>query len=134
MSAQKRQGTLPEMLIRQALHADGYRYRIGYPVPGAPRRSIDIAFPGQKVAIFVDGCFWHGCPTHATSPKSNAEWWRLKIDRNRERDLETNSLLVNDGWTVCRLWEHEPVGDAVTRIEALLQVPAGRLRCDAGSA
>jgi DNA mismatch endonuclease (patch repair protein) len=73
-----------------------------------PRRTIDIVFPKAKIAVFLDGCFWHGCPEHATQPKANAAWWREKLDRNMDRDRETTEHLIGLGWTVLRFWEHEP--------------------------
>ncbi|TJZ52842.1 very short patch repair endonuclease [Streptomyces piniterrae] len=114
MSRQTNRDTNAERAVRQLLHAAGYRYRIHYPVPAMPRRKIDIAFPRAKLAVLIDGCFWHGCPKHATSPKANAEWWREKLDRNMERDRETNAQLLSEGWTVLRFWEHESP-DAVMR-------------------
>ncbi|MFH8790895.1 very short patch repair endonuclease [Streptomyces roseoverticillatus] len=107
MSRQASRNTTPEMAVRRLLHSAGHRYRLHSKVPGMPRRSIDIAFPGVKVAVFLDGCFWHGCPQHATSPKANADWWRQKLDRNIARDRETNEHLVEAGWTVLRFWEHQ---------------------------
>lgn len=112
MSNQKRAGTTPEMLLRRALFAAGYRYRLGWKVPGLPRRTIDIAFPGRRVAVFVDGCFWHGCSDHYVPPKNNAAWWSVKIARNIERDRETDSALLAAGWSSVRVWEHEPLIDA----------------------
>lgn len=91
-----------------------------------PRRSIDICFPRLKVAVFVDGCFWHGCPLHATSPKANADWWRSKLARNQERDAETSAHLRELGWTVLRFWSHESAVDVAERIRATvaaLKVP-----------
>lgn len=107
MSRQASRDTAPEVAVRRRLHAAGHRYRLHRPVPGLPRRTIDIVFPGPKVAVFLDGCFWHGCPEHATRPKSNADWWRAKLDRNMARDLETTDRLTSEGWTVLRFWEHE---------------------------
>lgn len=92
------------------------RYRVNVPVPGAARRTIDIAFGQTKIAIFMDGCFWHGCPQHATHPKANADWWRAKLDRNMARDRETTELLRSAGWTVLRFWEHESAEDVARRI------------------
>lgn len=93
--------------MRKLLHAAGLRYRVNVPVPGMPRRTIDIVFGPAKIAVFLDGCFWHGCPEHATRPKSNAEWWRAKLDKNIARDRETTDHLEAAGWTVLRFWEHE---------------------------
>ncbi|MBF6051084.1 DNA mismatch repair protein Vsr [Streptomyces eurocidicus] len=107
MSRQASRDTTPEMAVRRLLYKAGHRYRLQRKVPGMPRRSIDIAFPGIKVAVFLDGCFWHGCPQHATSPKANADWWRQKLDRNVARDQETTEQLIEAGWTVLRFWEHE---------------------------
>lgn len=128
MSRQARRDTAPEMALRRELHARGLRYRICYPVPGMPRRSIDVAFIGAKVAVFVDGCFWHGCPQHATDPKSNDAWWAGKLARNAARDRETDAALTSAGWCVLRVWEHEHAVDAADRIEALL----GRRRVRSG--
>ncbi|WP_082569794.1 very short patch repair endonuclease [Knoellia sp. Soil729] len=104
---QKTRDTRPEMALRRELFRRGMRYRVNYPVPGLPRRTIDITFPRQRLAIFVDGCFWHGCPIHGVPPKANAEWWREKIDRNRVRDSETTQLLTEHAWRVLRVWEHD---------------------------
>lgn len=124
MVAQRTKDTSAELLIRRALHAAGYRYRLNVKVPGAPRRTIDIAFTRKKLAIMVDGCFWHGCPQHCVPPKHNAEWWAEKLARNRARDTETTALLEAAGWRVLRLWEHEPVDTALTRITAALADPS----------
>lgn len=113
MSAQRREDTVPELRIRKALFREGYRYRCGLPVPGRRRRTIDIAFTRLRVAVFVDGCFWHGCPEHFVPPKANAEWWLAKIEVNRARDADTTAVLADIGWRVVRLWEHTPTGDAV---------------------
>ncbi|MEK2489852.1 very short patch repair endonuclease [Kitasatospora purpeofusca] len=108
MSRQASRDTAQELAVRRLLFRWGLRYRVNAKVPGLPRRTVDILFPGPKVAVFLDGCFWHGCPEHATSPKSNAEWWRTKLDRNVARDQDTTRHLAEDGWTVLRFWEHEP--------------------------
>lgn len=103
MSRIKRKNTRPEMALRHALWAAGLRYRLQHPVTGKP----DIAFPGAKVAVFVDGCFWHGCPEHGTKPATNADFWRRKIAKNQARDVKVTAGLVSDGWHVMRFWEHE---------------------------
>lgn len=113
MSRQASRDTEPEVAVRKLLHAAGYRFRVNARVPDMPRRTIDIAFTRAKVAVMIDGCFWHGCPVHATQPKSNAQWWREKLDRNMARDRETTDHLTAAGWTVLRFWEHEtPEGAA----------------------
>jgi DNA mismatch endonuclease (patch repair protein) len=114
MARQATRGTAIEFALRRELHRRGLRYRLHRrPITGL-RREADIVFPRAQVAIFVDGCFWHACPTHATWPKVNAEFWRTKIERNRERDRETDARLADAGWTVVRVWEHDdPVASAV---------------------
>lgn len=118
MSRQGSRDTAQELAVRRLLHASGLRYRVNVPVPGMPRRTIDIAFPRTKIAVFLDGCFWHGCPQHATRPKANAEWWRTKLDKNMARDVETTTHLTEEGWTVLRFWEHESVEAVARRISA----------------
>lgn len=119
MSAQPVQGTQPELALRRLLHQAGFRYRVGYPVPGATRRTIDIAFTKKKIAVFVDGCFWHGCPIHSVPPKNNADWWAAKLGSNGVRDSDTTALLVESGWEVLRLWEHVPPVDMLSAVTAL---------------
>ncbi|WP_330293849.1 very short patch repair endonuclease [Streptomyces sp. NBC_00576] len=116
MSRQSSRDTAPEVAVRRLLHSAGMRYRVNVPVPGAAQRTIDIVFGKTKVAIFMDGCFWHGCPQHATQPKANADWWRAKLDKNMARDRETTELLRSAGWTVLRFWEHESAEDVVRQI------------------
>ncbi|MFJ1625316.1 very short patch repair endonuclease [Streptomyces sp. NPDC088190] len=118
MSRQSSRDTKPEVAVRKLLHASGYRYRVNERVPGMTRRTIDIAFTRAKVAVLIDGCFWHGCPVHATQPKSNAEWWRAKLERNMARDRETNEHLAREGWTVLRFWEHEAPGGVAEQVAA----------------
>ncbi|MET9405536.1 very short patch repair endonuclease [Streptomyces sp. NPDC002935] len=120
MSRQGSRDTAPEIAVRRLLHSSGLRYRVNVPVPGLPRRTIDIVFGKAKIAIFMDGCFWHGCPEHATHPKANAEWWRAKLDKNMARDRETTDHLLAAGWTVLRFWEHESSKDVTRRIQAAL--------------
>ncbi|WDZ84541.1 very short patch repair endonuclease [Micromonospora cathayae] len=107
MKKQRSKNTQSELRVRQALHRAGFRYRLHIPVPGKPRRSIDIAFPRTKIAVFVDGCFWHGCPEHGGEALNNKDWWRNKIAQNKARDEDTSRHLVAAGWTVLRFWEHE---------------------------
>jgi DNA mismatch endonuclease, patch repair protein len=121
MQRQRRQDTEPELALRRALHREGLRYRVCMPVEGLRRRTIDIAFTRLRLAVFVDGCFWHGCPIHATWPKANASWWEQKILKNRARDIETTERLKADGWTVVRIWEHEPTEQAAKMIISVLE-------------
>ncbi|UYQ66500.1 very short patch repair endonuclease [Streptomyces peucetius] len=118
MSRQGSRDTAQELAVRRLLHASGLRYRVNVPVPGMPRRTIDIVFPRVKIAIFLDGCFWHGCPQHATHPKANAEWWRTKLDKNTARDIETTGHLTEAGWTVLRFWEHVPAEEVAATVHA----------------
>lgn len=116
MSRQKSRNTSTEMGLRRILHARGLRYRVHRrPLPTL-RREADVVFTGLKIAVFVDGCFWHGCPEHATWPKNNAVFWRTKIEGNRRRDLDTDSRLAVAGWLVIRVWEHEPAETAASRV------------------
>jgi DNA mismatch endonuclease, patch repair protein len=103
MSRIRGKNTRPELALREALWSRGFRYRLHYSITGRP----DIVFPGAKVAVFVDGCFWHGCPTHAVKPKTNRAFWSQKIKKNKTRDQTVSDLLMAQGWTVLRFWEHE---------------------------
>lgn len=118
----RQKNTSAESALRRELHAHGLRYRIHVPVLTKPRRVADIAFSGLRVAVFVDGCFWHGCPEHATWPKQNAEFWRAKIMANQERDRDTDTRLRADGWKVVRVWAHETPHEAASRIAKIVRV------------
>lgn len=120
MQRVRQKNTSAESLLRRELHALGLRYRIQVLVSTKPRRVADITFVGPRIAVFVDGCFWHGCPEHATWPKQNAEFWRSKILTNRERDRDTDTRLRADGWEVVRVWAHETPGKAALRIAKLV--------------
>lgn len=126
LSKQARKNTKPELAIRRRLHACGLRYRVHVPVPRFPRRTIDICFPRQRVAVFVDGCYWHGCSDHKGIAAHNADWWATKLATNRARDAETTTALEQSGWRVIRVWEHELPDDAVHRIFELLAEPPAR--------
>jgi len=108
--------TRPELLIRKALFDLGLRYRVNFPVPGFRRRSMDIAFPRRQVAVFVDGCFWHGCPVHFNSPRTNTDFWVRQVSLTRDRDSETNAWLRDAGWIVMRFWEHQDSDEASATI------------------
>ncbi len=121
MSRQSTRDTAAEILIRRRLHALGLRYRVDRAPVASLRRRADIVFPARRVAVFVDGCFWHSCPEHATRPRANASWWEAKLARNVARDEETNRQLADAGWTVVRVWEHESPIDAAERIAELVR-------------
>ena len=113
--------TRPELRLRSALHREGLRYRVDVsPVKGLRRRA-DAVFTRARVAVFLDGCYWHGCPEHCIWPKSNFDWWRDKIRKNQARDEDTNRRLTEEGWLVIRVWEHESAETAAQAIKRLVQ-------------
>jgi DNA mismatch endonuclease (patch repair protein) len=110
-----RVSTKPELSLRRELHRRGLRFRVNYPgLPGRP----DVAFTRARVAVFVDGCFWHRCPEHGTLPRNNRDWWQDKLDRNVTRDRAKDAALTELGWTVLHVWEHEPPAAAADRVES----------------
>jgi DNA mismatch endonuclease (patch repair protein) len=116
MQAQRSRDTSAELAVRRAVHARGLRYRVDQaPIIGFRRRA-DLVFRSLKLAVYVDGCFWHVCPDHGTWPRTNEEWWRQKLERNQERDRETDRRLADEGWTVLRIWEHESPELAADRV------------------
>ena len=123
MKGNRKTGSRPETLLRKALFAQGLRYRKNQ----ALRTPIgvvrpDIVFRSRRVAVFVDGCFWHSCPVHGNQPSTNDAYWRAKLARNRERDGLVTSVLSNEGWSVVRIWEHESVPRAVCMVLEVLAV------------
>jgi DNA mismatch endonuclease, patch repair protein len=107
-----------ERTLRSALHRSGLRFRKhAVPLPGLRCRA-DIVFPRQRIAVFVDGCFWHRCPVHESRPKANAGWWQMKLGSNVARDRRNNEALAAAGWEVLRFWTHEPV-EAMSEAVAL---------------
>ncbi len=126
MRAQRRIDTRPEVLLRKELHLRGMRFRVGTkPIQGL-RREIDICFPTARIAVFVDGCFWHGCPVHSRPTKAHTVWWADKIKANKQRDAKTTKKLTTLGWTVVRVWEHQTPKDAADLVESVVR----RLRPD----
>lgn len=120
MATVRSENTAPELRLRRELWHRGLRYRIHYDLPGTP----DIAFPGQQIAVFVDGCFWHGCEKCYSAPETNAEFWRKKLERNQARDTRVDRDLRDEGWAVLRIWEHEVMGglkDAADRVEQAVE-------------
>jgi DNA mismatch endonuclease (patch repair protein) len=120
MQATRRRDTPGELQLRAALRRLGLRFRTEYPLAGTRRRA-DVAFSRARVVVFVDGCFWHGCPRHGTWPKTNADWWREKIETNRSRDRDTTRRLRSTGWTVLRFWEHTDPKGAAKRVAKALE-------------
>lgn len=117
MAAVRRSNTKPELLLRQTLHAQGHRFRKDFPVRlGGRVVRPDIAYTKLKVAVFVDGCFWHSCPEHRQTPATNTSFWEDKLAGNVERDRMQDQLLDQAGWTVVRIWEHVPVVQAAALV------------------
>ena len=124
LAKQRQADTKPEVALRKELFRLGLRYRIGVRLPlEGVRRTADIVFPRRRVAVFVDGCFWHGCPLHGTRSKNNSAQWTRKISENRRRDQDTNDRLLSVGWQPIRVWEHEGAIEAAYAIRALLHSP-----------
>ncbi|QII08615.1 very short patch repair endonuclease [Rhodococcoides fascians A25f] len=121
LSKQKRRDTKPEVALRRALHRRGLRYFVDRAPLKGMRRRADLVFPRRKVAVYVDGCFWHSCPVHATKPRNNAQWWADKLAANVARDRDTDEKLLAEGWRVVRIWEHEDPAIAADRVENELQ-------------
>ena len=126
MQVTRRRDTAAELAIRRLLHADGLRFRVDREILAGMRRRADIVFVTARVAVFVDGCFWHSCPRHKTFPKANAAWWAAKLAQNRKRDIHTNRRLRGAGWHVERVWEHEAPAAAVARIARIVRARSRR--------
>ncbi|MGW4476440.1 very short patch repair endonuclease [Nonomuraea sp. NPDC004354] len=125
MQANRRSNTKPEVALRSALHRMGFRYRKDLRLDfGEVKVRPDIVFTAKKVAIFVDGCFWHVCPEHGRYPTTNEWYWAPKLRRNMERDQRVNTALAAAGWQVVRLWEHEPLTTAVAAVVAAVSPDA----------
>ncbi len=122
MSRIRGRDTVPEMLLRGALSGKGYRYRVNY-----GKDKIDIAFVSKKIAVFVDGCFWHGCKKHSVMPKSNKDYWIPKLHKNVQRDRKRTADLKRLGWTVIRLWEHD-VEQHLDRCEKIVETSYGSVK------
>lgn len=125
MQGNRRRDTSPEWQVRRLLHRRGLRYRVDQPLPFDKRRRADLTFSRARVMVFIDGCFWHGCPEHFVAPKSHPEYWEPKIAANRARDAETTQRLSDDGWTVLRFWEHEDPAAVADAIAAHVRPPSG---------
>ena len=126
MQAIQRRDTKIEVAVRKLLHARGLRFRVDF-APLNKRRRADIVFTRRRVAVFIDGCFWHGCPIHYVTPKSNTDYWAAKVTRNATRDLDTTEALTEANWVVLRFWEHEGA-------DSIAQAVVQSLRLDTGAA
>lgn len=120
MTSQRQRDTKGELELRSLLHRRGLRFRVHALLPGLRRRS-DVVFTRARVVVFVDGCFWHGCPEHGTWPKQNADWWREKIEANQRRDRDTDAKLRAAGWNVIRVWEHDDPIEAADRVTEIVR-------------
>jgi DNA mismatch endonuclease (patch repair protein) len=122
MQLQKTRDTVPELAVRRAVHALGLRYRVDYPPLPGLRRRADLVFMSARVAVFIDGCFWHGCVEHGNPrPATNGWYWPDKIAKNRARDQDTDQRLVSDGWIVVRAWEHQNATEVAHHIAATVR-------------
>jgi DNA mismatch endonuclease (patch repair protein) len=124
MQGNRSRDTAPEVALRRILHARGLRYRTNAAVVRGVRCRADVLFARNRVAVFVDGCFWHRCPIHSSDPKANASYWQAKFDRNVSRDRANDAALAEAGWTVVRVWEHEDPSEAADRIEIAVRESA----------
>ena len=125
MKSNRGRDTRPELELRRAVHALGLRFYVNRrPLQGI-RRTADLVFPKLRIAVFLDGCFWHGCPEHHTVSKTNAGYWAEKVRQNRERDADTDGRLSLAGWSVVRIWEHSSTHDAARRIAAVVRERKG---------
>ncbi len=121
MRANRGRDTRPELALRSLLHQRGLRYRVDVRPITDIRRRADVVFPKDRIAVFVDGCFWHGCPEHYRPATKNVQFWSEKLDGNRARDAQTNEALRAAGWTVIRIWEHEDMNEAARLIETAVR-------------
>jgi DNA mismatch endonuclease (patch repair protein) len=128
MQGNRNRDTTAEINVRRLVHAQGLRYRVNARPEADLRCTADLLFPRARVAVFVDGCYWHGCPQHFTMPATNTAYWKRKIGRNQERDGETTAKLEERGWTVLRFWEHEPPASVARRVEQVVRARLEGLR------
>lgn len=132
MQANKRRDTAPERALRTILHGRGLRYRVDFPPLKGLRNRADLVFTRARVAVFVDGCFWHGCPAHYVPSKTNVDYWLPKIAANQERDHRVDVALREAGWTVVRVWEHEDPNAVADHIEELVRQMVARSSITSG--
>src|SRR5829696_4351852 len=122
MRSNRHRDTGPELAVRSLLHSRGLRYRVDYLMRfGKTRVRPDVVFPGARVAVFIDGCFWHCCPEHGSLPATNTSYWLPKLQANVERDAQHSRLLRDAGWEVLRFWEHEPADTVAVKVERVVK-------------
>lgn len=121
MRGNRSRNTKPEVRVRSELFRRGLRFRVDFRLAPPARIRADVVFTKARVAVFIDGCFWHGCPVHGTTPKSNVDYWVPKLAANRARDAASTALLTGEGWTVMRFWEHEPTEEVGERVETAVK-------------
>ena len=121
MQGNRSRDTKPEMAVRSAVHRRGIRFRVATRPEPELRRTADLVLRKTKIAVFVDGCYWHGCPEHHTQPATNSEYWAAKIARNIERDAETTAYLNQAGWKVLRFWEHEDAEEVADKVQVAVR-------------
>jgi DNA mismatch endonuclease (patch repair protein) len=126
MQTTRKRDTRAEILVRSAAHHRGLRYRVDIPPLRGMRRRADLVFPSARVAVFIDGCFWHNCPEHGTLPRNNRGWWQEKLAGNQLRDRDTDTRLRQAGWAVIRVWEHENPEDVADRISHAVHATRSR--------
>lgn len=128
MRGNRSQDTKPELALRSEIHRRGMRYRVSHrPIPNV-RMTADLVFPRLRIAVFLDGCFWHGCPEHYIPPNTNSHYWEAKLARNRRRDAEADRALKKSGWLALRFWEHEDTADIADRVERAVRAKQSSLR------
>lgn len=127
MRGNRRKDSTPELALRSALHSIGLRFRVDYPIRVAGLRPVrpDVVFTRRHLAVFVDGCFWHGCPAHGRRPSTNSRYWNAKIELNQDRDRRQTEALTDDGWTVVRIWEHDVGSIGLNRVLEAYAASAG---------
>jgi DNA mismatch endonuclease (patch repair protein) len=127
MLGNRNRDTKPELLLRRLVHASGLRYRVAAKPLADMRRTADLVFRPTRVAVFVDGCFWHGCPEHFVPPKTNPGYWREKIGRNVQRDRDTDARLAEEGWLVLRFWEHQEPAECAEEVRSAVSARKRKL-------
>jgi DNA mismatch endonuclease (patch repair protein) len=133
MQGNARRDTKPELAVRRLLHAQGLRYRIDFQPLPAPRRRADIVFTRQRIAVFIDGCFWHGCSLHGTAPRTNSRYWAQKISTNAARDRDTDLHLARAGWIALRFWEHDDASTVASAVANEVHFRSTQIRASRGA-